>query len=141
MDYLNLQYEKINIQELYEKVVASNCGAVASFVGITRNNFDGKHVEKLFYECYDKMAFDEMKLLCFETRKNNQHIENILIYHRLGEVPISEISVAIYVSSAHRRDALEAVSYLIDQLKLRVPIWKKEFYIDGNSSWKENPTS
>lgn len=59
------------------------------------------------------------------------------MYHRYGEVPITETSVIVAVSSIHRRDALEACEFGIDEIKAKVPIWKKEFYEDG-STWKEN---
>jgi len=149
MDYVHLQFEPIKLDELYTQVVASSCGAVASFVGITRDNFDGRPVSRLIYEAYEPMALQELKRLCIEARHQFTDIKHIAICHRLGDVSISDISVAIYVSGSHRRNALNAVSFLIEQLKANVPIWKKEFYDDGNnnatsmttsssSCWKEN---
>jgi molybdopterin synthase catalytic subunit len=64
-------------------------------------------------------------------------LKNVAVFHRLGSVPVGETSVSIGVSSVHRREALEAVAYCIDELKARVPIWKKEVYQDG-TSWKQN---
>ncbi|CAF0755985.1 unnamed protein product [Adineta steineri] len=132
--------------ELYKQVIAPSCGAVASFIGITRDNFEGRQVARLFYEAYESMALQELKRLCDDARRQFGDIKHIAICHRLGDVSISEASVAIYVSGPHRRDALDAVSFLIEQLKANVPIWKKEFYEDhegnnGNSNNNENNTS
>ncbi|CAF1305054.1 unnamed protein product [Adineta ricciae] len=115
--------------------------------GVTRDNFEGRQVTRLFYEAYEPMVLQELHRLCADARRQFQDIKHIAICHRLGEVVISEASVAIYVSGAHRRDVLDAVSFLIEQLKANVPIWKKEFYEDDqtnsdatttSSCWKEN---
>ncbi|CAF0817853.1 unnamed protein product [Rotaria sp. Silwood1] len=134
--------------ELYKRVVAPSCGAVSSFIGITRDNFEGRRVSRLSYEAYEPMALQELNRLCDDARRQFANIEHIAICHRLGDVSISDISVAIYVSGPHRRDVLDAVSFLIEQLKTNVPIWKKEIYEDyeDNSNnnmstsycWKEN---
>jgi molybdopterin synthase catalytic subunit len=149
MNYVHLQTEAIQLDELYKRVVASSCGAISSFIGITRDNFEGRRVSRLSYEAYQPMALQEMNRLCDNAREKFPGIEHIAICHRLGNVPISDISVAIYVSGPHRRDVLDAVSFLIEQLKTNVPIWKKEFYEDHenddnnkntstSSCWKEN---
>ncbi|CAF0801512.1 unnamed protein product [Rotaria sordida] len=117
--------------------------------GITRDNFEGRRVSRLSYEAYEPMALQELNRLCDDARRQFANIEHIAICHRLGDVSISDISVAIYVSGPHRRDVLDAVSFLIEQLKSNVPIWKKEFYEDyednsnnnmstSSYSWKEN---
>ena len=62
----------------------------------------------------------------------------IIIQHKLGDCPVGDISVLIAISSEHRKESLDAVQFTIDELKRIVPIWKKEFYIDGEFSWKEN---
>ncbi|KAK4292933.1 hypothetical protein Pmani_034334 [Petrolisthes manimaculis] len=114
-----------------------SCGAISLFVGTTRNTFQGKDVVQLEYEAYIEMAEKEMKSLCKVARKK-WPLKHIVIHHRLDLVPVKEASVIIAVSSEHRRESLDAVSYLIDSLKAKVPIWKKEIYTDGNSDWKKN---
>jgi len=84
------------------------------------------------------MALQELNRLCVDARKKFVDIEHIAICHRLGDVAISDISVAIYVSGPHRRDVLDAVSFLIEQLKANVPIWKKEFYEDHEGDDDDN---
>ncbi|CAF1338400.1 unnamed protein product [Rotaria magnacalcarata] len=123
---------------LYRRVVSPSCGAVSSFIGITRDNFEGRRVTRLSYEAYEPMALKELNRLCDDARRKFVNIEHIAISHRLGDVPISDISVAIYVSGPHRRDVLDAVSFLIEQLKANIPIWKKEFYEDSNDNNKNN---
>ena len=88
---------------------------------------NGRKVLKLEYESYDEMAFKEMKKICDIIRSKWSTIKNIAIYHRVGEVPVSQSSIIIAISSPHRKDSLEAVSYCIDEFKRTVPIWKKVF--------------
>lgn len=84
------------------------------------------------------MALKQIELICEELRRQWPDIVNIAIYHRLGLVEIREASVVIAVSSPHRKTSLGAVEVAIDELKKRVPIWKKEIYDDDESTWKEN---
>ncbi|CAF3482072.1 unnamed protein product [Rotaria socialis] len=126
---------------LYRRVVSPSSGAVSSFIGITRDNFEGRRVTRLSYEAYEPMALKELNRLCDDARRKFVNIEHIAISHRLGDVPISDISVAIYVSGPHRRDVLDAVSFLIEQLKANIPIWKKEFYEDYNDNNKNNKSN
>jgi molybdopterin synthase catalytic subunit len=83
------------------------------------------------------MALKEMLNICAKIRLQ-WNIEGIAIYHRIGEVPISEASIVIAVSSSHREESLRAVEYAINTLKASVPIWKKEVYETGETQWKEN---
>ncbi|KAL5284697.1 MOCS2 family protein [Megaselia abdita] len=84
------------------------------------------------------MAIKEMTTICDEIRSKWADVGNIAIYHRLGLVPVKEASVVIAISSPHRKTSLESVAFAIDELKRRVPIWKKEKYSDDCSTWKEN---
>ena len=116
-----------------------SCGAVSSFVGITRNNFNGKLVKKLTYEGYVPMAEKELKKLCNEATDKYSSVRRIAMVHILGDCPVGRASVTIVVSSPHRRDAINCVEWLIDELKARIPIWKCEVYEgDDGSVWKEN---
>lgn len=134
--FFYLQYEPIDINYYYEKVLHEVCGAASMFSGTTRNYFGEKDVIKLEYEAYNEMVFQQLKIIEQEIREK-WHIEKIVFVHRLGEVKVTESSVFIAISSRHRGDSLESVNYAINKLKEIVPIWKKEHYIDG-SSWKEN---
>lgn len=94
----------------------------------------------LEYEAYDGMARKVMHQLCADIRAKWSAVRHIAIHHRLGLVPVKEASVVIAISSPHRATSLEAVDYAINELKKRVPIWKKEKYSGeaGEAEWKEN---
>ena len=117
-----------------------SCGAISTFVGITRNNFQNKTVTKLSYEGYVPMAEKELHKLCIETCEKYPSIAKIAAVHILGDCPVEAPSVILCASSPHRKDAMHCVEFLIDELKARVPIWKREVYQDGDgeSVWKEN---
>ncbi|ESO11567.1 hypothetical protein HELRODRAFT_71670, partial [Helobdella robusta] len=109
-------------------------------IGTTRDVFEGKIVKKLSYEAYAGMAEKELKKIC-EHMREKWNILKIYVEHRLGEVPVGEVSVIIAVSAIHRADSIQAVEYCINNLKLTVPIWKKEIYNDDTGLWKENKES
>ncbi|KAM3959335.1 molybdenum cofactor synthesis 2B [Aphomia sociella] len=138
MDHLKLTVDVLSVDSISSLVVDDSCGAVSIFVGTTRDNFDGKKVVRLEYEAYETMALKAMKDICNDVRTKWPAVHSIAIYHRLGNVPCREASVVIAVSSPHRRDSLDAVSFCIDHLKASVPIWKKEIYEDEAPVWKEN---
>eukprot|EP00238_Polyblepharides_amylifera_P002710 CAMPEP_0196581010 /NCGR_PEP_ID=MMETSP1081-20130531/31948_1 /TAXON_ID=36882 /ORGANISM="Pyramimonas amylifera, Strain CCMP720" /LENGTH=138 /DNA_ID=CAMNT_0041901087 /DNA_START=71 /DNA_END=484 /DNA_ORIENTATION=- len=105
-------------------------GAISTFIGVTRDNFNGKRVVRLEYEAYSPMAEKKLAELC-EQMFSKWDLLRIAIGHRTGRVAVKEPSVVIVVSSAHRNESLEAVHWAIDELKATVPIWKKEMYSDG----------
>ncbi|XP_041519606.1 molybdopterin synthase catalytic subunit isoform X2 [Microtus oregoni] len=136
-DIILLTAEKLSVDEVSQLVISPQCGAVSLFVGTTRNNFEGKKVTSLEYEAYLPMAENEIRKICLDIRQK-WPVRHIAVFHRLGLVPVSEASTIIAVSSAHRAASLEAMSYAIDSLKAKVPIWKKEIYEEPASSWKRN---
>jgi molybdopterin synthase catalytic subunit len=123
----------INIQELVDFVTDPEAGAVATFIGTTRNNNEGRKVIALDYEAYPEMAEKELVRLGEEARKKWQ-ICRMAIVHRLGPVQITEPSVIIAVSAAHREAAFAACRFAIEEIKKTVPIWKKEVY-EGGEIW------
>ena len=132
-----------SLDDCYQFVVANagGSGAVSTFVGITRDNFQGKTVAKLSYEGYVPMAEKELLKLCHDTCQKYASVQKIAAVHILGDCPVGHASVILAASSPHRREAMHATEFLIDELKRRIPIWKREVYEgdDGNSSvWKEN---
>lgn len=110
-------------------------GAILVFEGVGRNHFEGRPVEALEYEAYAEMAVPEMQAIADECV--SRFGGKAAIVHRTGRVAIGEPSVVIAVGTPHRVAAYEASRYAIDELKVRVPIWKKEVYADG-SAWKAN---
>lgn len=137
MDYVELSAGKLDLDAVLAKVGSPDCGAISIFLGTTRNHFEGKRVCKLSYEAYTPMAKREMLRICDAVRRQ-WHVKNVALVHRLGDVPVGETSVVIAISSEHRQEAQEAVKYAIDEVKRRVPVWKKEHYDDGDHEWKEN---
>ena len=135
-DFVCLMFKSLRNWDANDLVVDASCGAISTFVGTTRDHFDGKKVVCLEYEAYVPMAVKKLRSLCDEVR-TKWRVGKIAILHRLGPVDVKEASVVIAISSAHRKASLEAVHFAIDQLKATVPIWKKEMY-EGGTCWKQN---
>ncbi len=129
---------KIDIDRVLQSVTDQAAGAIALFVGTIRNYSGGKHVLSLEYETYIPMALKMIGRIAREV-ESRWRVQKISIVHRTGRVEIGEASVAIAVSSAHRKEAFEACRYAIDTLKQQVPIWKKEFFEEG-AVWVEGET-
>jgi len=129
--------EKLDHGSITECVRDDAAGAISTFIGTTRNHFNNKHVIELIYEAYESMAIKELDRVAQSTVDKYPGVMHMALVHRIGLVPVGEASVIIAVSSAHRRDAIEACWFAIDELKAKVPIWKREVYADG-SEWKEN---
>jgi molybdopterin synthase catalytic subunit len=133
-----LTYAPLDTTALVDAVAAPSCGAISVFIGTTRDVFEGKQVVRLEYEAYTPMAVKEMTALCVSARERFD-VRRIGVFHRLGVVPVKDASVVIAVASPHRRAAMDACAWLIDTLKVRVPIWKKEVYASDAAAWKQNP--
>jgi len=123
----------IDLNELLAYVGDPGAGAVSTFIGATRDNNEGRSIISLDYEAYPGMAEQELARLGEEAAAKWE-ITRAAIVHRIGNVPIGEASVMIAVSAPHRDDAFKACRYAIDELKKRVPIWKKEIY-QGGEIW------
>jgi molybdopterin synthase catalytic subunit len=123
----------INLQELVDCVTDPEAGAIATFIGTTRNNNEGRKVIALDYEAYPEMAEKELARLGEEAKRKWQ-ICRMAIVHRVGPVQITEPSVIIAVSAAHREAAFAACRFAIEEIKKTVPIWKKEVY-EGGEIW------
>lgn len=136
-DLCELSAAPLSLERLFAAVVDPSAGAVASFVGVTRDTFEGKRVTRLEYEAYEPMAVAELRRLCASLHAR-WTLCRVALAHRTGPVPVGEVSVVICVSSAHRAEALDAVRFAIDSLKASVPIWKKELYEGGDAEWKAN---
>lgn len=116
--------------DLVRETRAGADGAVVVFDGIVRNNTRGRQTLFLDYEAYEEMALTQMRLLTDEALAKFG-VRDIVLVHRLGKLEIGETSVLIVVASAHRGGAFDACRWLIDTLKKKVPIWKKEHFVDG----------
>jgi len=133
MKKIILQKKIINVQEILQESGTDSDGAVVVFSGRARDHSNGKKVTHLEYEVYEDMAQMELEKIADEAN-SKWEINDCIIIHRYGRVNIKEESIIISVASSHRDASYQASRYIIDQIKLRVPIWKKEFYSDG-STW------
>ncbi len=131
---IRLIHEPIETAALLDFVGSPQAGAVVLFLGTTRQFTRGRQTVALDYECYPEMAEKKLAELESEARRRWPIVECGII-HRLGHLALGEASVAVAVSTAHRRDAFAAGQWLIDTLKETVPIWKKENWADGTTEW------
>ena len=128
-----LSDEPLSLDRVVEEVRSDEAGAIATFTGTTRVHSRGRTVTHLDYEAYEGMAEQVMEEIADALRARYELTE-IAIHHRIGRVTIGETSVVIAVSAPHRQDALAACKDAIDELKERVPLWKKEVY-EGGEEW------
>jgi molybdopterin converting factor subunit 1 len=134
-DVFQIVKTPIHIETLVEQLRQPEDGAVVVFDGIVRDNTKGRKTLYLEYEGYEAMALRQMREIR-ETIRKKWAVNRIGIVHRLGKLQIGEASVVIVLTSAHRKAGFEACQYAIDTLKKIVPIWKKEFFEDGEV-WAE----
>jgi len=125
-----LSEEPLSIEDAVAEVRSDDAGAIATFVGTTRARSRGRDVLHLEYEAYEGMAEKVMSDLAEELKRRHDLCE-VAIHHRVGRVEIGETSVVIAVSGPHRADVLAACREAIDELKVTVPLWKKEVYVGG----------
>lgn len=123
----------VNLTSVVVAVVDEQAGAIATFLGTVRAQSRGREVIALEYEAYEEMAGDVMAEIAAEVEERYD-LCKVAITHRLGRVEVGETSVAIAVSAPHRQDALAACADVIEALKARVPLWKKELY-EGGEEW------
>jgi molybdopterin synthase catalytic subunit len=129
-------HEPIRPHDL-DQMVRTGDGGVVTFLGIVRGDADdGRAVSTLWYEAHEPMALEEFAAIAGEARERFGDVR-IAIVHRVGDVGVGEIAVAVLAAAAHRAEAFDACEYAIDELKRRAPIWKKERYADGGDAWRE----
>lgn len=137
-----LPKHRVTIQKIPIPVatIRDNCphtghdGAYVAFEGIVRDHNDGRRVVRLEYECYETMAKKEITAIMNEAIETFG-VSFIEVVHRVGALAIGDVAVLVQVLSPHRREGFEAAQYVMDELKQRAPIWKKEFYDDGHHAW------
>jgi molybdopterin synthase catalytic subunit len=133
-----LQSEPIDVAAVLAAVQAAGDGGVVLFLGRVRDRARDRDVRHLDYEAYGGMALAEMRAL--QRQAVAQHgAGEVALVHRTGRLVVGEVAVAIAVSAPHRAQAFDACRWLIDALKQRVPIWKKEWYVDGSEWVSDRP--
>ena len=127
---IKITSDKLNLQECYRFVEDASCGGISAFIGTVRNDTQGKEVTQLDFSTYKPMAIKEMQKIA-ELTLEKFDIYKIAVHHAEGVLKIGDIPVIIAVSSKHRKAAFAACEFAIDTLKEKVPIWKKEYFSDG----------
>jgi molybdopterin synthase catalytic subunit len=112
----------------------ASCGGYASFEGWVRNHNEGHQVQRLEYEAFEPLALSEGEKIIGEARVRFG-VQRALCVHRTGALALGEIAVWVGVAAPHRDEAFRACRYIIDEIKHRLPIWKKEHYLSGDSGW------
>lgn len=131
----SIQASPLNLASLRASVPQlGSSGGFVTFEGIVRDTNHGRTVERLEYEAYESLATKEMTAIA-ELASERFGLTWIRVVHRVGTLGPCETAVIIQVLSRHRREAFEGCHFMIDQIKVRVPIWKKEVYCDGSYDW------
>ena len=130
---IHITQEVLDPGKVVELVQDPGAGAIATFVGTTRDHTGDRKVLRLEYEAYRPMADEQLHRVADEMREH-WDLTGVAIHHRLGRLEIGEASLLVAVSSAHRQAAFEACHFSIDRIKQIVPIWKKEFF-EGGEVW------
>jgi molybdopterin synthase catalytic subunit len=125
---------QIDVSELRRQIGDDAAGAVVVFEGIVRNHNEGKQVTALEYEAYESLGYKEGAAIIDEAKEKFAIIAASCV-HRTGVLSVGDMAVVTLVSAAHRVAAFDACRYIIDEVKTRLPVWKKETYTDGTSGW------
>jgi molybdopterin synthase catalytic subunit len=136
MQKFRINSQVVSAEKLKKELFDPAAGGFVSFEGWVRNRNEGKDVLHLEYQAYDALAVKEGEKIIAEALAKFDVVDAI-VEHRVGDLQIGEIAVVVHVSAIHRGPAFDACEYIIDELKTRVPIWKKEHYTDGDSGWIE----
>jgi molybdopterin synthase catalytic subunit len=135
LDSFAITFAPLSVQEIYTLADDAANGAVVVMSGTVRNQTEGQAVIALEYQAYEPMAVRVFQQIATEIRRQWVDVNRIVIHHRVGRLDVGEISVLVAVGCPHRGEAFAACQYGIDTLKHNVPIWKKEHWADGSSSW------
>ncbi|PSR32349.1 MAG: molybdopterin synthase [Sulfobacillus benefaciens] len=138
MDIYRITKEPIDVASALVAIGDDRAGAQALFLGTVRNEFAGRASRGLYYDAYEPLAEKELRRIGDELKQDFGALHVVLI-HRIGELPLGEVSVLVAVSAGHRTEAFAAAREGIDRIKSRVPIWKKEHWDDGQDAWHDDP--
>ncbi|GAB4135847.1 MAG: molybdenum cofactor biosynthesis protein MoaE [Cyanobacteria bacterium J069] len=134
-DHFAITFAPLSLEAAYALADDPANGAVVVMSGMVRQQTDGKPVVALEYQAYEPMALNVFQQIAAEIRATWTDATHVVIHHRTGKLTVGEISVLIAVGCPHRSEAFAACQYAIDTLKHNAPIWKKEHWADGSTSW------
>lgn len=140
MDRYEVTTDGLDIERALADVSDPACGGIVAFLGVVRNEFDGRASQGIEYQAYQAMAEKEMRRIG-EALKEEFDVRHVVMRHRVGRLAVSEASVLVAVSGPHRGPVFLACQRGIDRLKETVPIWKKELWADGSEAWHDDPAS
>ncbi len=135
---IKITEKPIDVQKVIEAASALGAGGLNVFIGTVRNTTKNKSVRWLEYECYEGMAVVEIKKIVDET-SSRWNLLGHAISHRVGTLKPGEIAVVVAVSTPHRKESFEACQFIVDELKAKAPIWKKEVFEDGEQWVSAHP--
>jgi molybdopterin synthase catalytic subunit len=139
-DWIAVTAERLPVEEATSWATTQSAGAVVVFLGVVRDHSEGRDgVRGMTYEAYEEEAVTRLAAVAEEARRRWPVVERLALLHRIGDLELSDASVAVVASSPHRPEAFEAARFCIDTLKETVPIWKREHWADG-SDWAESAT-
>lgn len=138
MDRYEIVTAPLVVNEAIDGVVDPAAGGVVVFLGVVRNEFEGRPSQGLHYEAYQAMAEREMARIGQEL-KVRHGLRHVVMQHRIGTLGVTEPSVLVAVSAPHRTAAFAACAEAIERLKAEVPIWKQELWADGSAAWHHDP--
>ena len=126
--------DPIDPAEVLSRVGSDQDGATLLFLGIVRDHADGRPVQGMRYDAYVEMAESVLREIALEAAAR-LGTDRLAVVHRVGDLEVGEVSVAIAASSPHRAESFDASRYVIEEIKKRLPVWKKEHYSDGQAEW------
>lgn len=132
--HVEVSSEHLNINEAISFVSNDGYGAIDLFVGVVRNTHEGKDVTGISYDVHKPLAEKNMKEICDEAQSKWANTK-YYVSHYHGSLDVGGVSVVIAVGAAHRGDVFEACRYVIEEIKKRTPVWKKEHYVAEESAW------
>ena len=127
--------EKISSEKAKNFILSEKNGAESIFVGRVRNENSGQKVNAVTYDVYDQAVIKSFQSICGDAKIKFDKSSTIFLEHAKGYVPVGQISILIAVSSAHRDEAFKICRYILEEIKHKSPIWKKEHYTEGNEEW------
>ena len=139
MSFAAIVREPIDPAHVLNQIGSDQDGATVLFLGVVRDHNDGRSVGGVRYDTYEEMAAQVLAEIVDEAGRS-ANTDRVAAVHRVGELKVGEVSVAIAVSSPHRAEAYDASRYIIEEIKKRLPVWKKERYSDGAEGWVEGQT-
>ncbi|NEP76294.1 MAG: molybdenum cofactor biosynthesis protein MoaE [Okeania sp. SIO2G5] len=134
-DSFKMSFAPLSLEEVYQLADDGANGAIVVMSGMVRNQTEGKPVVALEYQAYEPMALNIFRQIATEIRAQWSDVTHVVLHHRTGKLTVGDISVLVAVGCPHRSEAFAACKYGIDTLKHNAPIWKKEHWQDGSTSW------